>query len=388
VATYYWYATYSGDSSNNPVISACEPLSVNPVTPTLNTALSASTITVGGSASDSATLSGATTTASGTVKFFESTTNTCPNSGATQVGNGVTVSGNGLYPSSTSQTFNVAGTYHWYATYSGDSNNIGVTSACEPLVVYPAAPTIATTLSASAITVGGSASDSATLATGFSPTGTIKFFFSTTNTCPNISATQVGSAVTVSGNGAYPSSPQTFLTAGTYFWYATYSGDANNAGVTSACEPLTVGPVTPTLTTTLSTNVIIVGGSAVDSATRALGSNPTGTITFLFSTANTCPNGGATQVGTVVIVSGNGVYSSSTSQTFNIAGTYYWYALYSGDTNNAGAFSACEPLTVQTTHEGVPEFPTPMLITTAISFLALAILMRTRKQENTISIRS
>jgi len=102
-------------------------------------------------------------------------------------------------------------------------------------------PTLTTTLSQTTITTGSSVSDSATLANLNSPTGSITFWVSNTANCPTEGATQVGSAVTVSGNGAYGSISQTFNTAGTYFWYAHYSGDTNNKALTSACEPLTVG---------------------------------------------------------------------------------------------------------------------------------------------------
>jgi hypothetical protein len=101
-------------------------------------------------------------------------------------------------------------------------------------------PTITTSLSSTTITTGSSVSDSATLANLNAPTGTITFWVSSTANCPTQTATQVGSPVTVSGNGAYPSISKTFSTAGTYFWYATYSGDGNNKALVSACEPLTV----------------------------------------------------------------------------------------------------------------------------------------------------
>jgi len=101
-------------------------------------------------------------------------------------------------------------------------------------------PTLTTLLSSSTIAPGGSASDTATLTNLNSPTGTITFFVSTTNSCPTETATQVGSAVTVTGNGPYNSISKTFATAGTYYWYAHYSGDSNNKALTSACEPLVV----------------------------------------------------------------------------------------------------------------------------------------------------
>jgi hypothetical protein len=101
-------------------------------------------------------------------------------------------------------------------------------------------PTLSTKLSATTITSGNAVTDTATLANLNSPTGTITFFVGTSRVCPNEGATQVGSPVTVTGNGDYLSASKTFGTAGTYFWYAHYSGDSNNKALNSACEPLVV----------------------------------------------------------------------------------------------------------------------------------------------------
>ena len=70
------------------------------------------------------------------------------------------------------------GTYRWIATYSGDANNSGVAGLCndanENVTVGTANPTMATTASAG-VAVGGNVSDSATIAGGFNPTGSITF---------------------------------------------------------------------------------------------------------------------------------------------------------------------------------------------------------------------
>jgi hypothetical protein len=104
-------------------------------------------------------------------------------------------------------------------------------------------PTLTTSLSPTSISIGGSASDQATLSNLNSPSGTITFHVSNVNQCPS-NSTSVGSPVTVSGNGVYDSISKTFTTAGTYYWYAAYSGDDDNRPLVSACEPLTVGRIT------------------------------------------------------------------------------------------------------------------------------------------------
>jgi len=148
---------------------------------------------------------------------------------------------NGVAPNSAPQTFDTAGSFSWNAVYSGDANNGGATSVCEPLTVNKANPVIATSLLSNPITVGGSVADSATLTNSFQAGGTVTYSFFTGSTCSG-TGTIVGSPVTVTNNVVPNSASQTFTTAGTVSWSAVYSGDANNNGADSLCEPLTVNP--------------------------------------------------------------------------------------------------------------------------------------------------
>src|SRR5207247_7327412 len=86
----------------------------------------------------------------------------------------VTLNG-GTVPSSRAVMFNVTGGYSFQAAYSGDTNNNGVTSACETLAVTKASPLISTSLSASTIVVAGSIHDSATITGGFQPGGSVSY---------------------------------------------------------------------------------------------------------------------------------------------------------------------------------------------------------------------
>src|SRR5206468_4973976 len=144
----------------------------------------------------------------------------------------------------------------------GDANNAAVASACgaagESVTVTSAAPTITTTASAS-VPAGGTISDSAVLAGGAAPTGTITFTVFGPNN-PTCTGAPLGtSTVTVTGNGTYGSGPFTAAGAGTYNVVAAYSGDVNNAAVTSACgaanESVTVTKAPPTIATTASASV-------------------------------------------------------------------------------------------------------------------------------------
>src|SRR2546428_8346192 len=75
---------------------------------------------------------------------------------ATSAGS-ATVSGNGSY-SSSAVTENVAGTYRWIASYSGDANNNAFATTCneagETSTVNKASPAMTTTGTANATTAG------------------------------------------------------------------------------------------------------------------------------------------------------------------------------------------------------------------------------------------
>src|SRR3989441_7434275 len=153
-----------------------------------------------------------------------------------------TVTGNGTYPADAA-TETQSLRYRWIASYSGDPNNNAVSTSCgdagETSTVNKATPTLTTSATATA-TAGQTIQDMATLAGGVNPGGTITFtlygpFDPTADpgTCTN--GTAAGSA-TVTGNGTYPSSAVTVNEGGAYRWIASYSGDVNNNGFTTACN--------------------------------------------------------------------------------------------------------------------------------------------------------
>jgi hypothetical protein len=303
--------------------------------PLIATTLSASTVVVGGTVHDSATLSEATATAGGTVTYTVYTDTAC-SAGAQDAGT-VTVT-NGLVPDSNAITFNSTGDFYWQAAYSGDGNNDAATSACtsEHLVVTKKSPSIATTLSATTVEVGGIVHDSATLSGATAnAAGTVTYTVYTDTACS--AGAQDAGTVTVA-NGAVPdSNPITFNAAGDYYWQAAYSGDANNNGATSACtsEHLVVSKKNPAIST--APNLI-----PNDDATISGALSPTGTITFsLFAPADaTCA--GTPAYTQTVTVNGNATYSTSnTAFVAGTLGTWRWQVTYSGDGNNNSTSSAC-----------------------------------------------
>ncbi len=153
---------------------------VNAASPTLTTtaspdvALSNTTVTL----SDSAVLAGGYNE-TGTVTFTLYQGSTLLD---TEM---VSVSGNGTYSTSTGYTLpsngTATGTYQWDATYSGDANNNTVSdnnSSAEQVTVSAASPTLVTTPSSTAVTLGTNPvtlTDTAVLAGGYHETGTVTF---------------------------------------------------------------------------------------------------------------------------------------------------------------------------------------------------------------------
>ncbi len=232
------------------------------------------------------------------------------------------------------------GTYYWQATFSGDANNQKESTGCadEPVTITKASPTI-TSNASSGGPVGTQINDVAHLSGLVSPdnTGTVTFKLYDNNSCSGTPVSVTGTTPnTVNADGAYTSGNTTPASPGTYYWQATFSGDANNQKESTGCadEPVTITKATPTLTTNASPGGP-VGTSITDKATLAGGSSPTGTITFNLYGPND-PNCTGTPVTTTKTVSnGNGDYTSD-PQTPSQAGNYSWTALYNGDGNNNG----------------------------------------------------
>ncbi len=113
------------------------------------------------------------------------------------------------------------------------------------------ASVITTQVSSSSITLGQQTFDTATLANGFSQTGTITFRLFGPNNATCTGTPVFTSIQSVGGNNTYSSTSFTPTAVGTYNWTASYSGDGSNPPVATACgdanETVTVNPVpTPT----------------------------------------------------------------------------------------------------------------------------------------------
>ena len=240
------------------------------------------------------------------------------------------------------------------ATFDDGANNssgrVTVSWSVKPTstsVSAPAEGTPNTAITASHIT-------STLSAGGASPTGTITFtVFGPQSSAPTDCGTggaPVG-AVTVSGDGSYsPSAGFTPTAAGSYWWYASYSGDTDNAPSDSGCGAgmASTAVTNPTATTVSApageTAGTEIAAGSLGATLSGAGNGATGTITFTVfgpqsSAPTDCGTGGA-PVGAVT-VSGDGSYSPSAGFTPTAAGSYWWYASYSGDTDNAPSDSGC-----------------------------------------------
>ena len=359
VGTYRWIASYSGDANNEPASGACndagETDTVVPAEPDIVTSANESVV-VGGEISDSATLSGGVDP-TGTITFdlYGPDDATCD--GPVVFTESVTVSGNGTYGPVTF-TPDDAGTYHWIASYSGDASNEPAAGACgdtgENDTVTPRNPTISTLLtdgetSGQNLTfpIGTTVTDSATLAGATDDAGgTVTYTVYTDSSCENEFADAGTADVT---NGVVgDSDPVTFNAAGTYYWQAVYSGDANNNGATSACtdEVVEIVPNEVTINTLLSGQgnegseiTVQIGNTVTDSAVlTGETADAGGTVTYTVYSDDECSVVFA-DGGTVDVT--NGDVPDSDAILFDQAGTFYWQAEYSGDANNEAAISAC-----------------------------------------------
>jgi hypothetical protein len=268
--TYYWQASYAGDTNNLASTSTCgaEVETVTPAITSTATSLSGgsqsgSSISVpGGTAvTDTATLSGTNaSTATGTVTYNVYSDSACTvlvNSGTPE-----TITTPGSVPASAAVTLSSQGTYYWQASYAGDTNNLASTSTCGAEVETVTAPTTAlptklkTLLLGSGIFGGGrcwwsgdeitvyagtAVTDSASLSgpNASEATGTVTYtVYSLTrgshwgSTGWGWNAVASGGTFTVTG-GLVPNSNPVTLPPGTYQWQASYSGDPSNQPSTS-----------------------------------------------------------------------------------------------------------------------------------------------------------
>ena len=385
---YTWVATYLGDGNNKAASHACglasETTLVTPAEPQITTTAGADQVIGqdGADLTDTASLSGATAGAEGTITFSlygpfatdpTGNADSCVDGvGGNLVGSVVNgqVDGDGAYVSP-SVSVGRTGYYVWVASYSGDADNEAATHECgvasEVVRVTPRQPVITTDVpgpnSLALGTEGTVLSDTATVSEATSDAaGTITFqLFGPFQTAPGRNDCAPGKALgapvattaPVTGNGVYTSAPKTVYGAGFYTWIATYSGDANNSAATHACgladETVQVTKATTGITTVATTDAIIKSGQKISDSASVTGltGDASGTVTFsLYGPDDATCTGVPVFTSTVPLVvtaTESGASGGATSAAYapTAAGTYRWVASYSGDANNAGSAGKC-----------------------------------------------
>jgi hypothetical protein len=354
---YYWQAHYSGDSLHQESTGTCGKEILNVQAPTtLSTSLTGETqtgeeITVvqDASVSDAATISGtAASSATGTVKYDVYSDWECKDLVA--AAGEATVSGASV-PSSSGKTF-APGTYYWQAAYSGDKLNAPSTSACHAeveVVTHELTSTLTAEGNSSPqleILEGSAVKDAATLhgEHASSATGTVKYAIYSDSECKTL--VKAAGEVAVSG-ASVPASSEETLSPGTYYWQASYSGDAHNPATEGECgEEVVVVTTATSLSTSLSgegksgAEIEVKEGSAVHDTATLSGTNATtagGYIEYNVYSDSECKNL-VTQAGSGNVSSGS--VPKSSEETLPV-GTYYWQAVYSGDGVNHSTISTC-----------------------------------------------
>jgi hypothetical protein len=430
--TFCFYTLYEPTNVNyEPVWGPTECFGVYPAGTVTTTHTSEDVVTIGGSSSDTATITGDATHGApqGTVTFYSCQAATSAGcTGGTEIPgtdsapNPVTVTTSGSDTSTASSpmiTPTEAGTYCFGAVftpsqtrYSGSSDNMsGDVVSDECFTVGPATPSIATTLvTPTDTTVGNVWGDSATVtgvAGGGAPAGSVNFSVCEVaagdSTCTS-GGTLVGtvdSPTSTDGNASTYDLDATYTPAnvGTYCFYSVYTpADSDNYTTASGpAECFHVTPADPQFGTqqsgsTTGVGTITLGGPVSDVASvigNAVAGAPTGSVTFTQcstgSSPAVCPSG--TQVGTAKTLTASGDTSTATSDAFTptATGTYCFAAVYTpdaaanyvgADDNMSGTVSANECFnvtSVTTTPSTKPSTPasvvsTPKSTTPAIAF--------------------
>jgi uncharacterized repeat protein (TIGR01451 family) len=134
------------------------------------------------------------------------------------------------------------------------------------------------------VNAGSSVTDLATVTgSGATPTGSVTFTFFSNAMC-NKKGTAAGKNIALV-NGSATSSSEGPLTAGSYSFQATYSGDSNYSSSTGACEPLMVSGPVLTITKTADASPVS-GGTAIGYTVTVSNSAAAGTGTATGVTIN------------------------------------------------------------------------------------------------------
>jgi hypothetical protein len=244
---YCWRAVFSGDSANgipgSSDSTATECFTVNPVTPTLATT-AGDDVFLGTAVTDAAALAGTATqpanpvinltgtggaAAGGTITFKLYGPNNCTSVAYTSAA--VTVAGDGSYNTPAPQFVPTAsGTYHWVASYSGNSPNTNAVShntACDDENEDVVVRSVASSLTSAQTWVPN---DSVTISApaGGNLAGTVSFALYAGSTCAGTAIYSTTAAVAgVSSQTVSTANTTAVSASGSFSWKVSY--DSTNA---------------------------------------------------------------------------------------------------------------------------------------------------------------
>ena len=214
--------------------------------PVITTTLSSTTIVVGHSVTDSATLTGASQPATGTVTYKVWTDSTCQTPyalGSPYVGNSFgaqNLNANGTLPDSPAYVFTSVpsgGKVYYSADYTSSGanagNNANDTDCNEPLTISPASPSAATAqdlLPNDSFSLTGQYGSVDT-----STNVTFKLYGPTDTTCSGTPTRTWVVGIAADGTAATSNTTYHATGNGTWHWSATWPGDSNNNPASSIC---------------------------------------------------------------------------------------------------------------------------------------------------------
>ena len=264
----------------------------------------------------------------------------------------VTVTGNGVYNTTTGHMADSAGTWRWVAQYSGDAYNAPASSGCddEQVTISKYPTTTVTEPDPEQGIIGDVLNDTVRVTSEHAVTGQATFRLyppgDTLCNTPVFTETvtlQAEDLEAISAEAAVGQTTSGYTSdmVGIWNWTAEYLGDYANLPSSDQCgdQPVEILKDTPSISTLPDPEQGHIPDMLHDTATITGGYSPTGTITFrLFEPGDTFCE---TPVHTETVPLSGGSASTVTGYAADRVGVWRWKADYSGDANNNPVSSGC-----------------------------------------------
>ncbi len=234
--SYYFVATYLGDTVYGSLAGGQETFSIPKLSPTISTTPNPH----GTSASDSASVTGSGGTPTGSVTFTLFAGNYPTGTPVASFGS-PTVSLSGGSATSPTASGLTSGSYYFVVTYSGDTTYAAVTiGQPEPFNIIASSPPSVTKVVTTVHVVGTSATDVAIVRSpSGTPTGSVTFALYR-GSCGAGSLVASYASTTALRAGVASAASTGVLRAGSYYFIATYAGSSAFSASTGSCEPFVI----------------------------------------------------------------------------------------------------------------------------------------------------